>query len=153
MIGHREDARPHRGDLGTVFRTQTGGEDTSRHGGTNLMQQARIGDPPLLPVGDVQVGAVGGDPGVEHGGDPRGQISSRRCGSEQDDLWVPFRSGCCQDPGLRQSPIGGQTIIFRHQHEVGAESGCFFGCSIQVGTDQKCGHASSEMRSQADCVG
>ena len=102
-IGHRKDAGPHCGDLGTVLRTD-------RWRGLlppwpDEPDAANwIGNPSLPPVVDVKVGAVGGDPGVEHGGDPRGQIPSCRCRSEQDDLWVPSRCRCCQDPCLRAVP-------------------------------------------------
>ena len=133
FLGHFHDPRAHRAHLGTVGAAEDRGHDVAAEGGAGHRQE-------LLVRLDVQAGAVGGQAGLQLGGDHAGQVPAERRRAYQDnlrpDLLAQVNEGAAIDPGK----VRAQQRIVHDVDGVAAVGDGLFGDTADTGAEQEPEH-------------
>ena len=115
-----EHAGTYRRHLRASFGAHARGEHAAGHRRTNLVQKGVEATAAPLPRRHDEVGAVGGEPGVEHRRHPRGQVAPGRGRPEQDRRRAASRGELGDDPGVRLGAIVSERLIVGDENDVDA---------------------------------
>ena len=89
-LGHVHDALAHGGHLRQHVRAHDGGDDVAAQGRADLQQLLLVEAAGGFVGADLEVGAIGGQPGLERRGDARGQVAAQGRGAVEHDLRLPL---------------------------------------------------------------